>query len=192
MKVLIVDGCLRGAPQSRTHILLSAWKQQFAEKHPEAEMETVSLAELELSPLYGRDVEERSRAVADGQTEAYSLAKQFARADYIVIAVPYWDLSFPAALKIYLEHICVCGITFCYNEQGQAVGLCRAQQLVYLTSCGGILGDCNLGFDYVQALCGHLLGISHCRCIAAEGMDLSEQSEREGLRRALEQIAHCD
>lgn len=191
MNVLVIDGCLRGAEQSRTHILLSEWKQTFAAEHPEAEMQTVCLAELRLSPLYAEDVAARDRAVRSGQTEAYALAKQFAQADRIVMAVPYWDLSFPAALKVYLEHICVCGIAFRYDEQGQAVGLCRAEQLLYLTSCGGMLGDCNLGFEYVQALCSRLLGISDCRCIAAEGMDISEESEQEGLRRAREQIAQC-
>lgn len=189
MNILIVDGCLRGAEQSRTYALLADWKQKFAAEYPEATVQTVCLAELRLSPLYGEDVAARDRAVRSGQTEGYALAKQFARADRIVMAVPYWDLSFPSALKVYLEHICVCGITFRYDEQGREVGLCRAQQLLYLTSCGGMLGDYNLGFDYVQSLCGRLLGISDCQCIAAEGMDISEQSAQQGMRCAREQIA---
>ena len=45
-------------------------------------------------------------------------AKQFAEADTIIIAAPFWDLSFPAALKQYFEQINVLGVTFVYNEEG--------------------------------------------------------------------------
>ena len=36
----------------------------------------------------------------------------------IVIAAPYWDLSFPAVLKTYLEQINVLGVTFDYSDDG--------------------------------------------------------------------------
>ena len=40
----------------------------------------------------------------------FDLASQFQQADEIVIAAPYWDLSFPAILKLYLENIYVTGV----------------------------------------------------------------------------------
>ena len=40
------------------------------------------------------------RGELDGEIFRYS--HQFAAADRIVIAAPYWDLSFPAQLKIYI------------------------------------------------------------------------------------------
>ena len=40
----------------------------------------------------------------------FDLAKQFAEADEVIIAAPFWDLSFPAALKQYFEQINVLGI----------------------------------------------------------------------------------
>ncbi len=48
----------------------------------------------------------------------FRYARQFAGADEIVIAAPYWDLSFPSVLKVYLEHICITGITFQYTPEG--------------------------------------------------------------------------
>ena len=48
----------------------------------------------------------------------FDLARQFAEADVIVIAAPYWDLSCPAMLKQYLEQVNVVGITFKYSEEG--------------------------------------------------------------------------
>ena len=59
----------------------------------------------------------------------FELARQFAAADQIVIAAPYWDLSFPAALKQYFEQINVLGITFAYTPEGVPKGLCRARKL---------------------------------------------------------------
>ena len=43
-------------------------------------------------------------------------ARQFRDADIVVIAAPYYDLSFPSALKNYLEAICCVGLTFYYDE----------------------------------------------------------------------------
>ena len=40
-------------------------------------------------------------------------------ADTIVIAAPFWDFSFPAALKIYIENIYVTGIVSRYGSDGR-------------------------------------------------------------------------
>lgn len=189
MKILVIDSCMRGKEVSRTQLLLEKTLAQYQESFPDAEIETLTLSKEKLPPLTGADVDERQRAIDAGETEKYQLAKQFAQADQIIIAAPYWDLAFPAVLKIYLEHICVTGITFHYLENGAPEGLCRAKSLLYLTSCGGFLQDCNLGFAYVQALCTHLFGIDDCRCIAAEGMDITPELMQEGLDKALQEIA---
>lgn len=64
----------------------------------------------------------------------FDIGKDFAEADEIVIGAPYWDLSFPAALKIYIEHAAVMGVTFHYTEEGRCEGLCRAKHLTYITT----------------------------------------------------------
>lgn len=45
----------------------------------------------------------------------FKYAHEFANADLIVIAAPFWDLSIPALLKVYIENIAVDGITFEYS-----------------------------------------------------------------------------
>ena len=47
------------------------------------------------------------------------MPNRWPEADEIVIGAPYWDLSFPAALKTYLEHCCVCDVTFHYTQEGR-------------------------------------------------------------------------
>ena len=63
--------------------------------------------------------------------DMFALARQFAEADRVVIAAPYWDLSFPAVLKQYIEAINVSGITFEYTEEGFPRGLCNYYQKPY-------------------------------------------------------------
>ena len=94
------------------------------------------------------------------------------RADTIVIAAPYWDLAFPAVLKAYLENICVCGVTFKYSEEGIPVGLCKAKKLYYITTSVGYIGQYNMGYDYIKALCKLYFGITDTECISAEGLDI--------------------
>ena len=80
----------------------------------------------------------------------FDYAHQFADADDIIIAAPYWDLGFPAQLKTYIENIYVTGIVSAYNDHGQSCGLCRARSLTYITTAGGAY-DPRFSFDYLTA-----------------------------------------
>jgi len=102
----------------------------------------------------------------------FDLARQFAASDEIVIAAPYWDLSFPSSLKQYLEQICVLGVTFIYGPDGTPKGLCRAKKLTYLTTAGGSFCPLEFGFGYVEALSKMFFGIEETRLIKATGLDI--------------------
>ena len=102
----------------------------------------------------------------------FDLGRDFAAADTIVIAAPYWDLSFPAALKQYFEQINVAGLTFTYSNRGIPEGLCRAKRLYYVTTGGGPVVPDDFGFEYVKALATTFYGIGEVRLIKAEGLDI--------------------
>ena len=102
----------------------------------------------------------------------FSLARQFSEAETIVIAAPFWDLSFPAALKQYLELINIVGITFRYSEEGIPIGLCKAGSLFYVTTAGGYYVPEEFGFGYVKALAQNYYGIQDVRQISAAGLDI--------------------
>ena len=103
----------------------------------------------------------------------FNLARHFSQAETIVIAAPFWDLSFPSLLKQYLEQINVVGITFKYSEEGVPVGLCRANRLFYVTTAGGNYVPEVFGFGYVKALAQNYYGIQDVRQIEAIGLDIS-------------------
>ena len=102
----------------------------------------------------------------------FAMARQFVAADEIVIAAPYGDLSFPAALKQYFEQINVLGITFAYTQDGIPQGLCRARKLYYVTTAGGNFVPEEYGFGYVKVLAQSYYGIPEMELIQATGLDI--------------------
>ena len=124
MTVLFVNACLRG-DESRTLTLCREYLEGIED------VKEVNLSELRLEPYYGDSAAYRAQLEAKGLFDdpMFDIGKDFAEADEIVIGAPYWDLSFPAALKIYIEHAAVMGMTFHYTEEGICEGLCRAKHL---------------------------------------------------------------
>lgn len=95
----------------------------------------------------------------------FDYAKQFAKADIILIGAPYWDLSFPSVFKIYIERICCVDITFAYSATGEPHSLCAAKKLLYMTTAGGpVLEGYNMGYDYVKKLSDMFFRVPDVRC----------------------------
>jgi len=165
-KLLFINACM--SEHSRTEALT---RRYLAGKH--YEITELRLEPMDLQPLDRAAVEERSRDIQNGNLsgEAYALARQFAEAEEILIAAPYWDASFPAKLKIYLERISVPGVTFAYDAEGNTVKKCRANRLVYITTSGGFLRPQPGIKLHIEELCA-AYGIEESRFFAAEGLDI--------------------
>ena len=189
MKILVIDACMRGE-LSRTRRLYEKLLERQGNAH---EIEILKLADEELMPLSGEDTDMRAELVNAGAFEhsMFDYANQFKNADCVIVAAPYWDLSFPSVLKVYFEHISVTGITFGY-EGADCVGYCKAKKLIYLSTCGGFLQGSHLGASYVKAL-GEMFGIHCFEEFAVEGLDIDPtQVERlvsEGVERMLSKIS---
>jgi FMN-dependent NADH-azoreductase len=130
-------------------------------------------------------------ARADYASPVFDLARDFAAAEEIVVAAPFWDLSFPATLKQYLEQVCVVGLTFFYNEQDMPQGLCSAKRLTYVTTAGGPIFDEAFGYGYVKALATTFYGIRETRMIKAENLDIHGADVEGIMRRAMAEIDKC-
>ena len=114
-------------------------------------------------------------------------AKQFASADTIVIAAPYWDLSFPSTLKIYIENIYVTGIVSAYDESGMPVGLCKAKELYYITTAGGPY-DPTYSYGYIESLAKNYFGIPKTHLVKAEMLDIIGNDAEEILNQEVSRI----
>ena len=185
--VLWVDCCIRGE-QSRTLRLSRAFLSALPE-----DCRVTQLDLMQLQPRYfsGSYFDERQALLERGELRnaRFDLARQFAAADAIVISAPFWDLSFPALLKVYIEQVSLDGITFGSTEAG-LVGLCRAERMVYLTTRGGFYtGDAmEMGSRYMQAL-SRFFGIDRYDCVAADGMDVAGFDGEGALRAAMDKAA---
>lgn len=165
MTTLFVNAC--AWEHSRTHALCREYLSDISD------VEEVALFERDLQPLNWERLSKRDRLqqAKTWDDPLFDLAKQFAAADEIVIGAPYWDLSFPAVLKIYLELVSVNGITFHYTEAGMPEGLCCAQRLIYITTSGGPCSKANYGYEYLQGM-ARLFGIPETYQISAEMLDV--------------------
>jgi len=164
---LFVNACVR--KESRTkklaEYLLSKQKDPYEE---------VYLGDIEFPAVDEAFLNKRDQLIneQDFSDPVFDLARQFAEADDIVIAAPFWDLSFPAALKQYFEQINVVGITFFYTPEGIPKGLCRAKRLTYITTVGGEFFPEEFGPGYVKALSQNYYGIPEFKLIKATGLDI--------------------
>lgn len=187
--MLVIDCCLRGEDSATRR-----YYQAYLEAATPERVEMVELARLGLRPLDLETLALRDRLSAEGRFDhvLFHLARQFRDAEEVLIAAPFWDLSFPSLLKVYLEQVSVAGLTFGYTQEGQCVGHCRARRLLYFSTCGGYVGEEHLGFAYVKAL-GAMLGIPECVPYILEGLDIDPAQREtvlaEGILRLRSQLA---
>ena len=182
--ILYVNACVR--KESRTRWLAEKLLLKLDKPYEE-----IRLADYPF-PVVNEDyLKERDRLSLSGSFQApmFDLARQFSESETIVIAAPFWDLSFPAALKQYLELINVVGITFRYSEEGIPVGLCRADRLFYVTTAGGYYIPEEFGFGYVLALAQNYYGIEDVRQITAAGLVINGADADAIMKAAAERIS---
>ena len=166
-QVLFVNACVR--EHSRT---LELAKHLLARL--EGEVTECDLAARKLEPLSRESLARRDALLAAGDRSDPMLrpALEFAAADTVVLAAPYWDLSFPASVKVWIEHINCVGLSFAYGPDDLPYGLCRARRLFYVMTAGGPILPPNEGFSYLDTLCKTFYGIPETLLFSAQGLDL--------------------
>lgn len=160
--------------ESRTRRILAPIAENLAKSH---DIKTFRLEEMEDMITVGkRMLTERSGGyVPEWAVEA---AKEIASADRIVIASPFWDMSFPARLKSFIEHTSLFNITFTDNGK-TCEGLCKCEKVLYITTRGMDIhtGDpLEQATPYLKAL-SYLWGLGEIFTVAAENLDYSTPEE---------------
>ena len=173
--VLYVNACVR--QESRTDKIAKELLKRLGGNYQE-----LKLSEQGLKPLSEEKLNKRMALVSAGDYSdpMFNLAKQFAAADQIVIGAPFWDGSFPSALKVYIENIYCIGIVSEYDEKAMPRGLCKADKLYYVTTAGGPLIT-DFGYDYIKAIATTCFGIKETKLIKAEMLDVDGFDAQEIL-----------
>ena len=175
--ILFINACVRTG-HSRTLRLTDVLLKQLNESFTELVLSDIAFQRVDYSYIQTRDL---LLSEGDYTNPMFDLARQFAAADTIVIAAPFWDLSFPAILKQYFEQINAAGITFRYTGEGYPVGLCKAKKLYYVTTAGGMFFPEEYGFGYIRALAENFYGIKECIIFKAVGLDIDGADEEQIL-----------
>ena len=183
MNILYINACVR--KESRTNELA-----QYTLSKLQGNIEEINLDFEKISPLYKEQLELRDSLIKDKNDKHYMFkyAKQFATADIIIISAPYWDLSFPAILKTYIENVNINGITFSYSEKGYPVSLCKAKKLIYITTAGGPIISDEFSFGYIKSLAENFYGIKDIKYIKTEGLDIYGANIQKLLEKAKKDI----
>ena len=184
MKLLFVNCCIsQRGESSRTLVLAKA----FLESVPAAEVEEVTPEQmLALQPFDVAMLNRRDELFRAGKFDdpMYELARQFCAADLVVVAAPYWDMSYPAALRTYIEHISANGVAYHYDQFGPH-GDARATRLVYLTTGGDFEHEDSVGVVHWRQLTA-MFGIDRFDYVFAGGLDIDPAKTNELLEGACE------
>ena len=182
-QILFINACPREG--SRTLELA-----RYLLDKTDGSVEELTIFEENLLPLNGKTLALRDKMTANQNFDhpIFKYAKQFAKADTIVLAAPFWDLSFPSAVKIWLEYVMAKEITFRYTEEGFPCGLCKAKKLFYISTAGGPVLPAHMGFSYMDGLAKSYFGIPETVLFSAENLDVVGADTAAILTKAKEEI----
>ena len=164
-KLIIIDSCMR--EESRTRVILDAAKDVLSARY---DIETIDVNAIGLPPVTPQMLKERTSGNVPEKTVA--LARKIASADRIVIAAPFWDMSFPAVLKAFFENMSLYNVTFT-DDGTTCTGLCKCRKVLYITTRGMDIptGDFrDQGSSYLKAL-SSLWGLGVVITVAAWNLD---------------------
>lgn len=184
--LLFVNACPRNA-ESRTLRLARAFLNELCRLRPDAKVEIHDLPVMKLQPVDAERLACKEKLCDAGKWNEPLLAVGAAlqRADVVIVAAPYWDLSFPSILKIWVENAYVRNLTFRY-ENDRPIGLCQGRRCVYITTAGSPIGENDWGAGYMRAVL-NMLGIPDFVTIRAEGLDLAGNDVESILHASEEQ-----
>lgn len=117
-----------------------------------------------------------------------ALCTQVLETDYIVLAYPIYNFTFPGPVKCWIDAIIQSGKTFKY-ENGGFVGLLKDKKALAITTSGGDY-ESNAAWDFSTPLVHGEFGFvgMESKVITAGGMSMSPEVTEQSLNNAMKQI----
>ena len=183
-KLVVIDACVR-QEMSRTWRIAEPVIDALMHRY---ETTIYHLPKMEgIVPLTPQTFRERG----EGKIPRWAIdcARALADADRILIAAPFWDMSFPAVLKAFFEQTSLYDITFADNGE-QCVGLCKCEKVMYITTRGMDISTGELreqATPYLKAL-SSLWGLGEIVTVSAQNMDyVGEEEVERKIQTAIEE-----
>ena len=173
-KLLYIDACIRDE-MSRTKRIAQPIIEELAKRY---DVKIIVLNNAELDIVKKDLITKRNRGQIESRVMTWG--EYIRDADRIVIAAPFWDMSFPAALKNFLELCSVFDVTF-KSDDKTCYGNCHAKKLLYITTRGMDIStgdELEQATPYLKAI-SWLWGIGPMTVISTQNMDYSTEQEIE-------------
>ena len=117
------------------------------------------------------------------------LVKELQAADTIVIGLPVYNFTVPAALKAWIDLVTRVGITFQYGETGP-VGLLKGKRAIIARASGGTRAGSDI--DFASTYLRHILGfngITDVELVAADAMSADAEATLKAANDAVAALA---
>ncbi|KUJ85112.1 FMN-dependent NADH-azoreductase [Ruegeria marisrubri] len=133
--------------------------------------------------------DQRDSAQLDLLALSDELVAELQDADTIVIGLPIYNFSVPAAFKAWIDLVARAGVTFAYTENGPK-GLLEGKRAILAIASGGTAVDSEIDFatGYARHVLG-FIGIHDVEVIAADRMALDPEATLQKARDAVAQLA---
>jgi len=175
-KLVYIDACIRD-DMSRTKRIATAIIERLKDKY---DITSFVINDLKLDIVQKKLLNKR----LNGEIPEYVMnwAKTIRDADRVVISAPFWDMSIPSSLKVFIELCSILNVTF-NSDNKTCFGNCKSKKLLYITTRGMDIKTrdrLDQGTSYLEAL-SFLWGLGDVMVIAAQNMDYvtEEESERK-------------
>ena len=189
-KVLYIKANAKEEGVSRTFRISDSFIEKYKELNPNDEIITLDLYKEGIGFLTEEGISLHRPKPGEGKEHPIlKYAYQFAEVDKYIVAAPFWNLSFPAILKAYIDYICVTGITFKYTAEGP-IGLCQGKKAVHIVGRGGgysegPAAEYEMGDRYLRTIFG-FFGITDFSTISADMVDVIGQDVESIFKDAIE------
>lgn len=188
MKVLCIESTPKPLEKSYGRRMVRAFVEEYKKNNPEDTVDMLNLYENHYPPLSAEDIEE---ALTEGRGKMVEEAKKFKAYDKYIIGAPMWNLGVPAALKSYIDHIVVSGVTFKYNKVGIPAGLLKNKSVFYIGTRGGY-------YPFPVSLFAHdisyvkfilkFIGIKKFKGFLLDGIDQTPERVAKRFEKTLERV----
>ena len=120
--------------------------------------------------------DQRDAAQAERLEQSDKLIDELKAADAVVIGVPLYNFSVPAALKAWVDLVARAGVTFRYTEEGPK-GLLEGKRAILAVASGGVPIGSDLDFatDYMRHVLS-FIGITEVDVVAADRMAVDPEA----------------
>lgn len=117
------------------------------------------------------------------------LVKELQQADTVVIGLPIYNFSVPAAFKAWIDLVARAGLTFSYTESGPK-GLLEGKRAILAIASGGTAVGSEIDFatGYARHVLG-FIGIHDVDVVAADRMALDPEAALSNAQKAVAELA---